>query len=525
MEAKCIRQTGIPHTTRLFADYLYHFDRVSRYFLRNPHDPEVFRKAASEVEFPASRRAALVEALRRQNGGSDALSRLSEHGTVAVVTGQQVGLFSGPAYTIYKALTAAKLAKQLSATGVPAVPVFWLATEDHDLEEVNHTWVFDSNHRAVALRAATKSTRQTPVGRIKLKDPPLGALRQALKDFPFGGDVVSLVERASPDGTTFGASFSELLKALLGRFGFLFLDPLDEGIRAIATPLLVNALDAAPELSRQILARNSELIASQYHAQVHFEDETSLFFRLDGAERKALKRRNGQYSGKDLRLSAEQLRDAPEQLSPNALLRPVVQDYILPTVSYIAGPAELAYLAQSDVLYRGLLGRAPVILPRSAFTLLDHRAGKLMARYDLEFTTLLHGEELLRDRIAQHLVPPSLKDAFQKTLDSTSAQLQSLREQVVEFDPTLAASLDKSRAKMLYQLEKCGRKVAREALRRSERAGEEAQFLSSLVYPHKHLQERFYSILPFLAKHGLDLLDRLYENVHLGCPDHIVLEV
>src|ERR1043166_7961029 len=152
MECTCIRHTKLPHTSKLFADFVYHFDRVERFYSYSPFDPAAYHASASHIDFSAERRAALVEALRAQNGESEPLDRLAQPGTVAVVTGQQVGLFSGPAYTIYKALTAARLASELTARGIQAVPVFWLATEDHDFAEVNHAWVFDASRTPVQVR-------------------------------------------------------------------------------------------------------------------------------------------------------------------------------------------------------------------------------------------------------------------------------------------------------------------------------------------------------------------------------------
>src|SRR6185369_14385685 len=146
MHCTCVRQSDLPNTTRLFADVLYHPDRTAPFYQHPIRDLEAFQRAASQIDLPADRRAALIDALRVQNPESPSLQRLAQPGTVAVVTGQQVGLFSGPCYTIYKVLHAVKLAAWLSENGVPAVPLFWLATEDHDFAEVNHTWVFDPEH-------------------------------------------------------------------------------------------------------------------------------------------------------------------------------------------------------------------------------------------------------------------------------------------------------------------------------------------------------------------------------------------
>src|SRR5215471_9383885 len=183
MEPSCIRHTELPGTSRLFADFSYHFERVARFYRHNPHDPEAFAAAAREIDFPDNRRAALVEALKAQNGASESLSKLAQPGTVAVVTGQQVGLFGGPAYTIYKALTAVRVALDLSKQGIPAVPVFWLASEDHDFAEVSLTWVFDGSLSPVRLQvnpSPEAADRPRPVGGITLPAPPTTELRQSL---------------------------------------------------------------------------------------------------------------------------------------------------------------------------------------------------------------------------------------------------------------------------------------------------------------------------------------------------------
>jgi uncharacterized protein YllA (UPF0747 family) len=197
--------------------------------------------------------------------------------------------------------------------------------------------------------------------------------------------------------------------------------------------------------------------------------------------------------------------------------------YVLPTVPYLGGPAELAYMAQSQVLYQDLLGRMPVMLARGAFTVLDARTTKLMERYGIKLPTFFHGEEGVRDAIAGQLVPSALVGEFDEAQRLVSESLSKLRDDLVSFDATLAAAADTSRAKMLYQLSKIERKTAHKALKRSQRAAEEASYMSGLIFPEKHLQERLYSILPFIAKHGPELIDTLYEQVHLDCPDHKVL--
>jgi bacillithiol biosynthesis cysteine-adding enzyme BshC len=519
MQPACIRQNELPGTSKLFADFTHHFDRVAQFYRHDPGDPASFARAAAEIDYPDSRRAALVEALAAQNGPSETLAKLAQPGTMAIVTGQQVGLFSGPAYTIYKALTAARVALQVTAAGLPAVPVFWLATEDHDFAEVNHAWMFSATgeHGLVHIDAPTENGgRQRPVGGIAIAQPPLDELRRLLQGFPYADEVLAAVAAAYPPGVTMGGGFRALLKKLLSKLDLIFIDPLDPAIRKIGAPLLAQALSLAPELKARLLERNLELAAAGYHAQVHIEPKSSLFFLLQNGERVQLRRKDAEYAG---------LAGRATEISPNALLRPVFEDYLLPTMAYIGGPGELAYLAQSQVIYDRLLGRMPVAMSRSGFTLLDARSAKLLERYRLTAAQTLVPEEVLRERIARALVPERIEKSIATATAEITAKLDHLRADLEVFDPTLAAALDKSRAKIVYQIEKMRRKTEREALRRDQRATSDAHHLSTMLYPHRHLQERFYSILPFLAQHGLGLVDRLYEAVELDCPDHRIYTI
>lgn len=524
-ESACLRHTEIPHTSKLFSDFQYHFDRVARFYADQSRNGDSFGHAASKILYPDERRKDLVAALGSQNGESASLDLLARPGTVAVVTGQQVGLFTGPAYTIYKALTAAYLAARLNAQGIPAVPVFWLPTEDHDFAEVNHTFIFGPDHRPIPLMVESPARTDRPAGAIPIDSPPLDRLEQTLAAFPYAEDVIGMVRRAYYPGVTLGTAFRSLLKELLSKYDLLFVDPLDPAIRRIAAPVLAQAVRQDDRLHRILLERNRELETAGYHAQVHIEAKTSLVFVLEGDHRITLRRQNGDYVSKERRYSAQELTERAEHLSPNALLRPVVQDYVLPTIAYVGGPAELAYMAQSQVVYQELIGRMPIMAARSSFTILDARTSKLMKRYSLTLPLFFQGEAAVREVIARQLVPAPLAEEFEQVQKSTAEALQHLRADLVAFDQTLASAADKSRAKILYQLSKIERKTARETLNRNQRAAEEASYMANLIYPEKHLQERLYSIVPFIARHGLSLIDTLYNNIHPECPDHKVLVV
>lgn len=520
MESSCVRQTDVPGTSKLFADLIYNFDRVSDLYSCRPNDMDSLLKAA-HFDFPTERRAALVQALTPLNAGNPALDVLARNGTVAVVTGQQVGLFGGPAYSIYKALTAIRTARELNARGVSAVPVFWLATEDHDLAEVDHAWVFGPDHQPVKVRMeAPADNGSHPVGGIALRDVPLDRLRSVLAGLPFADDAMAMVERAYAPGATLGSAFAAMMKELLGSYGLLFVDPMQQELRRLAAPLMRQAVARMPELVDALVARSKELVERGYHAQVLVDKSTSLAFLLEDGRRIAMRRTNGSFTAEQRKFSAAELAARAEDLSPNALLRPLVQDYLLPTAATIGGPAELAYLAQSQVLYRALLDRQPAALPRASFTLLDERNHKRMVRYRLSLTDLFAGEQALHDAIAARLVPSHLRRRLDDTKSVFATALDGLADDLRQFDVTVAGALDTSRRKIEYQVAKIARKTANQIMSRDAQAVRDAHSLHGLAFPERHLQERLYSIVPFIAKFGSGLVDELYSAVRAECPDH-----
>jgi bacillithiol biosynthesis cysteine-adding enzyme BshC len=360
---------------------------------------------------------------------------------------------------------------------------------------------------------------------VALADPPVRELRAALRSLPFGDEVADLVEETYRGGSTMGQAFSELLRRVLAAFDILQVDPMLPAFRELAAPTLRAALESAPELTASVLDRSQTLTRGGYHAQVHVEDHTSFVFLLENGKRLALRRQGREYTLNGRRFTTAELMDRAVSLSPNALLRPVVQDSMLPTVALIGGPAETAYLAQSETIYRAILGRMPVAVPRAGFTILDKRSQKLLDRYGLTLPDFYHGAQPLAERIAAKLVPPTLTAAMRETVTAVESAVGRLRGEMAGFDPTLAMALDHGARKIQYQLGKIERKAAREALRRDASATRDTASLNGLIYPERHLQERVYCILPFLAQHGLDLAGRIYQAIQLDSTDHFLLMV
>lgn len=525
MQCTCVRQTDLPNTSKLFTDLIYHFDRVSDLYPWQPNNLDALAEA-SRFTFPDDRRARVVQALASLNAGNPSLAKLAQPGTVAIVTGQQVGLFSGPAYTVYKALTAIRIASELSGRGIPAVPMFWLATEDHDFAEVDHTDVFGPDFQPVRLRnSTTGAAGDVPVGGIPVGDAPLAELRKALDGFPFADEAVALVERAYAAGTTMGSAFANFIRELFEPYGLLLIDPMSKDLRAIAAPLMLEVVRRMPELADALMERSGELVERGYHAQVLVDAKTSLAFLLDASlpgktQRIALRRSAEGFSAGQRKWTTAELAARAHELSPNALLRPVMQDYLFPTAAYVGGPAELAYLAQSQVLYSKLLGRQPVAFPRAGFTLIDERSARRMAKYHIAPTDLMVRASVFGEVLGNRLVPPRLKQSLEDTKLAVSAALDAFSADLSHFDASLVSALATSRRKIEFQVGKITRKTAMQILAKDAQAQRDAASLSGLVYPEGHLQERLYSIVPFLAQFGPGLIGEIYDQVRVECPDH-----
>ena len=375
-----------------------------------------------------------------------------------------------------------------------------------------------SRYGCTCSRGDADGTR--PVGGVPLGDLPLAELREALSGLPFAEEALAIVETAWKPGATMGSAFAAFVRELFGPMGMLVIDPMVPAIRALAAPFMKQAVERMPELCDALVERSKELEARGYHAQVLVDGKTSLAFLLENGQRIALRRSSDGFTAGHRKWSAAELADLAEHLSPNALLRPVLQDYLMPTAAYAGGPAELAYLAQSQVLYTKLLGRQPVAFPRAGFTLLDERSAKRMAKYKLAPADLLVRSQALRDRIAAELVPAPLQNQLTEARSDVSAVLDSLGEQLRVFDVSLAAALESSRRKIEYQVGKIARKTASQILAKDEQARRDAESLHGLVFPENHLQERLYSFIPLIARFGPDLMERVYEHVRVECPDH-----
>jgi len=532
MPPQCLSYSAIPHTTALFADYLHHFDKVRSFYPRAPLDRSWAKEEAGRIRYDQQRRERVAAVLERQNrawGASqetlDNIARLRA-GASVIVTGQQVTLFGGPLFSLYKALTAIKLATEFTQSGVDCVPVFWLATEDHDLEEVNHVTLLAADHTLKPFATTARGKENGPVGHIRFDadmDALVGQATEALGD----SEITGFLRESYRSGESFGSAFGKLFSRFFKHSGVILLDACDPGLHQIAESVYRAAVVGAADLDEALLRRNQQLESAGYHVQVHVTPESTLLFAMHDGARVPVHRANGNFEIAGQKLSQPELvariSAEPQHFSANVLLRPVVQDYLLPTLAYVGGPAEVAYFAQASVVYEELLGRVTPVLPRFAATLVEPRIKRLLDRYHIQITDTFHGEEHLRVLLAERALPEDVNATFEdvsKCIDDSLVKLNTMLERL---DKTLLDAANTAASKMRYQIERLHERAARAQLRRGEDQARHAQELINAIYPNKNLQEREIAGISYLARHGTQLLLRLYDAAQTSCPDHQII--
>jgi bacillithiol biosynthesis cysteine-adding enzyme BshC len=551
MSSECYPIKVLPHMSALYLDYLEMADSPADAGVRQWYGGEPFAGRWMGNGKEASKRSPahtnlLADLLDRQalEFGAGEVTRANiaklRGGARAVVTGQQVALFGGPLLTILKAATAVARAKEATKfTGVDHVPVFWMATEDHDLAEVDQVSLLTKTS-VETLRMGLKA-RAVPVGGV-VPGPELeGVLERASELLEFA-PVSELLKECYLEGTgdstrpTLAMAFGRLMSRLFAEHGLIVMDAASRAFHALGAMTLRCAIEHAAELQRALIARSEELVRAGYHAQVLVAEGASLLFLLDEVtgERVALRRpssSDGQsqwkagaksYSTEDL---LKVLEVTPERLSPNALLRPVFQDTLLPTAAYIGGPSEIAYFAQSAVAYEAILGHMTPVLPRLSATLLEPAIAAVMDKDQVQLPDAMTSAEALAQRLAARAMPIESKRKLAAVGNAMETELTALTEYLAGMDESLGRAAEVSGSKMLYQMNRLRRMAATFELQKDVGLRKHAEAITLNVFPTGHPQERVIAGVWFMAKHGDGLVDRLVAVAENQCPGHVVVRL
>ena len=537
-------QSGESGFSRLFVDYIDNYSNVKDFFIGDFRDKKLWQSQINAILHREIDRSSLAQVLLNQNRdyqcGIKTLANIDlllSDNTVAIVTGQQVGLFTGPLYTLYKILTTLKLTEQLSQQypEYNFVPIFWLEGEDHDIEEVSSFSFLNASNELQELRypseEKTIGNNLGAVGSVHL-DESIGmlfsSLHQALLPTEYSSKVFELFETAYQKGMTFSRAFIHLINVLLEDSGLIFFDPHNPDTKKILKPIFEQELNNISHTCRLVITQ-SELLEKQYHAQVKPRAVNLFLFHNGG--RYAIEPHEHGFSLKGTRrtFSKEEmlgfLDTDPNLFSPNVILRPICQDYLFPTLAYVAGPSEVAYFAQFKLLYENFNIPEPIIYPRCSATIVEERIQKIINKYGLQPKDFFTEIDALKGRITESISDFKVEELFSNTMGTVSESLTSLKDGLESIDPTLVPAMENTLVRMQGALKGLKEKTLAAQVRQHEISLRQLDKVAISLFPNSNLQEREMNIIYFLNKYGLELLRWLRSELILDKFMHQIINL
>jgi len=525
----------------LFVDYCTHYDAVADFYAGDWRDLDTRREAADAAARRPTDRDELADVLLDQNErwGLDAATRshidaLRDPESIAIVTGQQVGLFTGPLYTIYKTITTLQLAEEWAEqTGRTVVPVFWVEGEDHDFEEIATAHVLHRNKVVPLSYDPDVTDNPGAVGRLALTDAiddVLDRLDEALPPSDFKPGVMERVRAAYQPGTQIEDAFTRLLCSLFEDDGLVFINPDDARLKALSRPLFRHELKDPETPAARIDATSQALRDRGYHAQVTARP-TNLFWLgddarwpidLDGDGTFHLRNTDRTFSRAEL---LDRLDNEPERFSPNVVLRPLMQDHLLPTAAYVAGPGEVSYFAQYGDVYDWAGLNMPLIHPRASVSLVEGKVQKVLDKYDLSIADFSDTLEALFQDVVVETMEVDVDAVFSEAMPQLHQTINALKPEVEAVDRTLGSSAEATRAAIVDEMEALKQKVVRAEKRQQDEVRAQLEKAHVNVRPNGNLQERTVNALYYLNKYSPALLNELRHALRPDTTAHQVVEL
>ncbi len=524
----------------LAGDYAFDFSRLAPLYAGDPASPGAWRDAIARTRQHRRqyREIASVLAAQQDRRGAPPEARasaqlLAEPSTVAVITGQQAGAFGGPLFTLLKAITAIQLARRASREhDARVVPIFWVDAEDHDWNEVASCTVLDGNAQPCTVTlAAPAGAGERPVGALRLDDRIGGSLDELAQSLPhtdFSDWVLSSLRAAYRPGSGMGEAFARWLETLLGPHGLVVFESGDPAAKPLVRDVFVRELQTAGATAALATEAGKALAARGHQPQVVPQLDAPALFRLDGA-RRSIRRSGEQFLVGDDAFPAgalaEEASSSPDRFSPNVLLRPIVQDTLFPTICYVAGPSELAYLGQLGGVYARFGVPMPLMYPRATATIVDSAAARFIAKHGIEIDQMQAQDESTLNRLLESQLPASIDEALQAADESIHAQMERVVRALPELDPTLAGAAKTTLGRMEHDLKTLRAKVIQAAKRRDETLRRQFARTQVQAFPLGHPQERTLGVVFFLNRYGPALVERLIQDLPLDLGHHWLVTI
>ena len=529
-----------PWIRPLSGAYAYDFPSIASLYAGDPQRPEAWRDVIQRVTDHPRQPAAIAGVIGAQQErraappeARAAAAQLRDPTTVAIVTGQQAGAFGGPLYTILKAVTAIQLARRVAEEQrTPTIAIFWVDAEDHDWNEIASCTVLDAEFqpRTVTLDAPD-GAGQRPVAALTLDERigrAIDELATILTPTPFTESVIASLRAAYAPGVGVAEAFARWMEAALGRFGLVVFESSDPAAKPLAAHVFARELRTAGATASLAAKAGTSMRTLGHAPQVEPQPDQPAVFRLDGT-RTAIKRQGDAFTVGDDTVPAatlvEQAERAPARFSPNVLLRPIVQDTLFPTICYVAGPSEMAYLGQLGGVYAAFDIPMPLIVPRASATLVDAAAARFLRRYPVDLESLQPQGEAALNQLLKSQLPPSVEEAMREASDAVKGSMTRLIEVLPELDPTLAGAAKTTLGKMEHDLQSLHSKMIQAAKRRDDTLRRQFTRLQAQAFPLGHPQERTLGVVHFLNQYGPSLIDRLIDELPIDPGQHWIVTI
>lgn len=520
--------------SELYCDFL-----AGKREIRSLFASESLEEAAKGLETRPYDRQRLVALLERQNRVFGAsvrtianIRKLGEKDSLCVFAGQQAVLFGGPLLVLYKALSVVKRAESYSRLlRRPVVPIFWIAGDDHDFEEVNHTWVYDRSYEAVKIAYSASPDHALPTGYLKFSDEEklseaFSVLTSTLGETDFTPSLYVLLNEYYTLGDTFVTAFGKWLAHLTADYGLVLFSPADEEAKRLAEPFFLRILDEQEEIRHHLSSRNRLLSERGYHLQVHKkENATHLFYVLN--DRRPILREGDSFLVGQKRYSKDELKKLvasdTEKFSPDVLLRPVFQSFLFPVLAQVGGPAEIAYYAQMNPLFEVFDLVTPYCLPRPSLTLLEKHFERIVDEHDLSLADVMCDVEGVINRVLAATFPGHLEKDFEALRRDVEKRFKEFVRESLEFDSSLEQFAHQLYAKIDFTLKQFERKIFAAHKKKSRATREKIYRLWRYVFPLRALQERSINSIYFLAKYGENIVSYIYDSMDTEQAAHQVI--
>lgn len=532
----------LPNTSKFFLDYLEENSKIKKFYSNGFKSKEDFEKVILAKSKEEILREELVEGLLSENKNFGATEKtlknvklLGEENTFAVVTGQQMGIFLGPLYTTYKTLTTIKLCERLKSwfPDKNFVPVFWMESEDHDFDEASKNYFLTQQGKVSEANYKNSPNKKVPVGSLEFAQEISELTNEIFAQIgntEFSEDLKKSVSESYAEGKNFAEAFGSLFHKFLGEFGVVTINPHDTFWKKNAVTFFETAIAKNEEISQKLEEVKKEIEEAGFSPQITTQQENTNLFLLLENERHKIIREGENYSlnGRVENFTKEELLSltdvTPNLFITNVVLRPIYQDFLLPTIAYVGGPSEVAYFAQILKLYPIFEIVEPVIFPRNSVLLLEKRIQRLLTKLGIELTDSFKNEDDFIKAILEQLgeTPEKMVSNFGEKIKS---EFEELKSSLVKIDPVLEDVSSKSLEKALHQFNVLGQKAGNSYKRKNETTISQAEKISSALYPNSKPQERVLGLLTFLNKYGLDLTEKIAEELDPFCFELQIFEV